>query len=106
MLDDVPKPVRRGQEALRRAVGDFVDPAGHWALFVQCAGSCRAQKRLMADLVSSIPHGSTWGEVVPSLRCSQCGAPASMVGLSGPPEKPGHGSTWLLLQRGKGTWRS
>ncbi|TPG51793.1 hypothetical protein EAH89_19525 [Roseomonas nepalensis] len=106
MTTDLPEPVRRGQEAMGRPVGDFAAPAGQWALFLQCAGSCRVQRRLVADLVPLIPPDLTWAEVVPKLRCSQCGASASIVGLSGPPRQPGLGSTWLLLQWGKGAWRN
>ena len=103
--EQAPEPVRRGQEVMGRPVGDFAAPIEHWTLFLQCAGSCRVQRRLVADLVPSIPPDLTWAEVVLDLRCSQCGAPASLVGLSGPPRKPWLGSTWLLLQRGEGTWR-
>jgi hypothetical protein len=35
-----------------------------------------------------------------------CGEQADIVGLSGPPKTPGGGNVWLLLQRGKGEWRS
>ncbi|WP_144404750.1 hypothetical protein [Belnapia sp. F-4-1] len=63
------------------------------------------QYRLVADLVPQIPASLTWAEVLPKLRCNQCGERADIVGLSGPPETPGVGGTWLLLQRGAGQWR-
>ena len=97
--------VHRGQEAMRRPVGDFAAPSERWALFLQCAGSCRVQRHLVADVASNIPLDLTWAEAVPKLQCSQCGKPASSVGLSGPSRKPWLGSTWLLLQRGEGMWR-
>ncbi len=99
------EPVRRGREALARTVGDFADPASGWELVIQCAGSCVRQRRLVADLVPMVPAALTWGEVLPKLRCSRCGAPADIVGLAGPPAVPGHAGTWLLLQRGVEDWR-
>jgi len=106
MTEDEPEPVRRGQEAMGRSVADFADPAEEWLLVVQCAGSGRVQRRLVADLVPYVPPDLTWAEVVPKLRCSQCSEQADIVGLSGPPKTPGGGSVWLLLQRGKSEWRS
>jgi len=106
MTEDEPEPVRRGREAMGRFVADFADPAEEWHLVVQCAGSCRVQRRLVADLVPYVPPDLTWAEVVPKLRCSQCGEQVDIVGLSGPRKTPGGGSVWLLLQRGKGEWRS
>jgi hypothetical protein len=105
MTDDEPEPVRRGREAMDQFVADFADPAEEWHLAMQCAGSCRVQRRLVADLVPLVPPGLTWAEVAPKLRCSQCGEQADIVGLSGPPKTPGGGNVWLLLQRGKGEWR-
>ncbi|WP_043367476.1 hypothetical protein [Belnapia sp. F-4-1] len=105
MTEDEPAPVRRGRVAMRQAVADFAAPAAGWHLIVQCAGHCRRQHRLVAELVPQISPGLTWAEVLPKLRCNQCGKPADIVGLSGPPETPGVGGTWLLLQRGAGQWR-
>ncbi|MBI0537745.1 hypothetical protein D9599_19475 [Roseomonas sp. KE2513] len=106
MTADEPEPVRRDREAMARSVLDFAAPAEGWELVMQCAGTCSRRNRLVADLVPQIPAGLTWAEVVPKLRCSQCGGSASIVGLSGPPKTPGTGATWLLLQRGEGKWRS
>ena len=105
MTEAEPEPVRRGRDAMRRPVADFADPAQAWRLVLQCAGSCRVQHRLVADLVPLVPPGLTWAEVMPKLRCSQCGEDADIVGLSGPPTTPGAGGVWLLLQHGKGQWR-
>jgi hypothetical protein len=104
-IEDEPEPVRRGLAALGRTVGDFADPAEQWELVVQCQGACRTQRRLVADLVPLVPAGLSWAEVVPKLRCSHCGEPADIVGLSGPPETPGFGGVWLLLQHGSAAWR-
>jgi hypothetical protein len=104
-IEDEPEPVRRGRKAMCRSVADFADPAKDWELVVQCADSCRVQRRLVADLVPILPTGLTWAEVVPKLRCARCSEPASIVGLGGPPRTPGAGGTWLLLQRGEGPWR-
>jgi uncharacterized membrane protein len=90
---------------MSRPVAEFADPAKGWELVVQCAGRCSKQRRLVADLVPYVPAGLTWAEVVPKLRCSRCGEPADIVGLSGPPATPGFGGVWLLLQHGKGEWR-
>ncbi|MFC7738577.1 hypothetical protein ACFQX4_22855 [Roseomonas sp. GCM10028921] len=105
MPENDPEPVRRGREALERRAGEFADPACAWELVVQCAGLCRAQRRLVADLVPLVPPELTWAEVPPKLRCSACGAPADNIGLGGPPAAPGVGGSWLLLQRGPGKWR-
>src|SRR6476646_10646398 len=86
MTEDEPEPVRRGREAMGRFVADFADPAEGWHLVVQCAGSCRVQRRLVADLVPHVPPGLTWAEVVPKLRCSQCSEQADIVGLRQHPE--------------------
>lgn len=80
-IEDEPEPVRRGREAMRGPVADFADPAKAWHLVVQCAGSCRVQRRLVADLVPLVPPGLTWAKVMPKLRCSQCGEPADIIGL-------------------------
>jgi hypothetical protein len=48
--------------------------------------------RLVADLVPYVPPDLTWAEVVPKLRCSQCGEQADIVGLSGWPKASGGGS--------------
>ena len=105
MSEDEPEPVRRGREALGRCVSDFADPASGWELVVQCAGSCRTQRRLVSDLVPLVPPELTWAEVLPKFRCSDCDEPAEIVGLGGPPTTSGAGRSWLLLQRGAGTWR-
>jgi hypothetical protein len=106
MTEDEPEPVCRGREAMGRSVADFANSVEEWLLVVQCAGPCRVQRRLVADLVPYVPPDLTWAEVVPKLRCSQCGEQADIVGLSGRPKTPGDGRDWLLLQRGKGEWRS
>lgn len=103
--EDEPEPVRRGREALAQRVSEYADPGSGWELAVQCAGPCQRQKRLVADLVPLVPPGLTWAEVLPKLRCSNCGAPADVVGLGGPPVTPGAAGTWLLLQEGTGAWR-
>lgn len=100
-----PEPVLRGREAMGRPVADFADPGRPWSLHLQCAGACRVQRRLVADLVTHVPPGLTWAEVVARLRCSQCGADADIVGLNGPPKTPAAAGAWLLLQRGEGQWR-
>ena len=89
-----------------RPVADFAVPAGAWCLVVQCAGSCRVQRRPVADLVLQLPPGLTWTEAMMKLRCGRCGEDADIVGLSGPPKTPGGGGAWLLLQPGKGQWRN
>jgi len=105
MTEGEPEPVRRGREAMGRAVAEFANATEEWHFVVQCAGSCRVQHRLVADLVPHVPPSLTWAEVVPKLRCSQCGEQADIVGLSGPPKMPGGGNVWVLLQRGQGEWR-
>lgn len=102
---DEPAPVRLGREVLARPVADYAGQGQAWELYLQCAGSCPGQKRLVADLARTIRPGLTWAEVVPRLRCVRCGEPASIVGLAGPPPTPGYGREWLLLQRGEGPWR-
>lgn len=104
MAEDEPEAVRRGREAMGRPVGDYADPGQAWRLDLQCRGTCPVQHRLVADLVPLIPPGLTWAEALPRLRCSRCGEPAAIAGLSGPPATPGAGATWLLLL-GSGRWR-
>ncbi len=82
MTEDEPEPVRGGRKVMGRFVADFADPAKGWHLVVQCAGSCRVQHRLVADLVPYIPPSLTWAEMVPKLPCNQCGEQADSVGLS------------------------
>ncbi len=104
-MDD-PEPGRLGRIAMGRLVGDFTALGREWRLVVQCTGACRVRYRLVADLVSQVPADLTWADVEPKLRCSQCDMQADIVGLSGPPQTPGQGSTWLLLQRGVRQWRN
>ena len=104
MTKDEPEAVWRGREALRRPVADYADPGQEWRLDVQCAGSCPVQDRLVAELVWVVPISLTWVEVVPRMRCGRCGEPVAIAGLSGPPETPSAGVSWLLLY-GTGQWR-
>lgn len=105
MAEDEPEAVRRGREAMGRPVAAYADPAQGWRLTLQCSGSCWAQRRWVAELVPMVPPGLTWAKAIRKLRCSQCGKPAAIVGLSGPSVTPGGGATWLLLLQGTGRWR-
>ena len=106
MADDEPEAVRRGREAMGRPVTDFANPGQGWRLDVQCAGSCPVQQRLVAELVRVVPTSLTWAEVIPRMRCGRCGEPVAIAGLSGPPETPSAGSSWLLLfSSGQWRWR-
>ena len=106
MADDEPEAVRRGREALRRPVTDYADLGQGWRLDVQCAGSCPVQHRPVAGLARVVPAGMAWAEAIPKMRCGRCGEPVAIAGLSGPPETPGAGSSWLLLYNtGRWQWR-
>ena len=95
--DDKPEAVRRGREAMQRPVAEFADPARPWRLDVQCTGSCPVQHRPVAKLARVVPAGMTWAEAIPKMRCGRCGEPVAIAGLSGPPETPSAGVSWLLL---------
>ena len=106
MAEDEPEAVRRGREVMRRPVADYVDPGRPWRLDIQCTGTCPVQQRSVADLALVVPAGMTWAEAIPKMRCSRCGEPVAIAGLSGPPETPSTGMSWLLLySSGQRRWR-
>lgn len=106
MANEELEPVRRAREALARRVGEYADPAKAWELVLQCTGSCKPQRRLVADLVPVLAPDLIWAEVVMKFRCRHCQSPADIMGLVGPPAVPGLGGIWLLLQGSTGMWRS